>query len=142
VTLDGEFSLWSFATGQGGDFTMGSFSIFHWLIVIAIIAAIVMVLKRVGGRSASGQSATDEHVTVQNKQELLGKVQFYATKGFQTVMDRGSVIVMSRRIPFNWVLFIVLLFIPIIGWIALLILIFANKNKVQTITIESLEAAS
>jgi hypothetical protein len=56
-------------------------------------------------------------------------------------MDRGHLIVMNKKIPFNWVLCIFLVLIPVIGWIALLFLLFANKNKISSVTIEAPESA-
>jgi cytochrome b561 len=111
---------------------MGSFSIFHWLIIIVIIGLVVYF--------ASGEkSPAPKHIRVNSKAELFNQVQKYAAQCFQTVMDRGHIIVLNKKVPFNWVLFIVLLFIPIIGWIALLMLLFANKSKIQTVTIEAPE---
>ncbi|MGR9171335.1 hypothetical protein [Rhizobium sp. KDH_Rht_773_N] len=113
---------------------MGSFSLFHWLILIAIVAVVIFLASR-------GSSPKPQHIKVGSKAELFGAVQKYAAQGYQTVMDRGHIIVMNKKIPFNWFLFIVLLFIPIIGWIALLVLLFANKNKISSVTIEAPENA-
>lgn len=104
------------------------------LFIIAI-AAIVIVLVFPSG------SPPPEHVKVGSKAELLGTVQKYAAQGYQTVMDRGHLIVMNKKIPFNWVLCIFLVLIPVIGWIALLFLLFANKNKISSVTIEAPESA-
>lgn len=113
---------------------MGSFSIWHWGIVIFFIAISVMIVR------AASRTPKPETQRVATKAELFGRIQMYAAQGYQTVLDRGNIVVMSRRIPFNWVLMIVLLFIPIIGWVAFLILLFGNKNKVHSITLEAPEA--
>ncbi|MCA1441266.1 hypothetical protein I6F07_13795 [Ensifer sp. IC4062] len=113
---------------------MGSFSIYHWLIILAIFAVIIVLASK-------GKGSNQEHVKVNSKAELFGNVQKYAALGYQTVMDRGHIVVLTKKIPFNWLLFILLLFIPVVGWIALIILLFGNKNKVRTVTIEAPENA-
>lgn len=122
---------------------MGSFSMFHLLIIGLIVAVIIVLGRRMAVNPSHPSVPKDapQHVTVGSKAELLGTVQTYAAQGYQTVMDRGHLIVMSKKVPFNWLLCIVLLFIPIIGWIALLVLLFGNKNKVSSITIEAPEHA-
>jgi hypothetical protein len=122
---------------------MGSFSIYHLLIIGFLVAIPVVLGRRMTANPNRPRVANGapQHVSVGSKAELLGTVQTYAAQGYQTVMDRGHLIVMSKKVPFNWLLCIVLLFIPIIGWIALLVLLFGNKNKVSSITIEAPENA-
>lgn len=116
---------------------MGSFSIWHWIILLVPVVVVVVLVNIV--RRALGRGSKQETVKVEGKSELLTKMQSYAAQGFQTVVDRGNVVIMSKKQPFNWALGIVLLFIPVIGWIPLLIMLFSKKDKVHSVTIEAPE---
>ena len=115
---------------------MGSLSIWHWIILLLLIVTALSIVRR-----ALGRGSKQETIKVNGKSELLTKMQSYAARGFQTVVDRGNIVVMSKKQPFNWALGIVLLFIPVIGWIALLVVLFGKKDQVHSVTIEAPEAA-
>lgn len=90
------------------------------------------------GESVSGSGAA-KIITVPDAVALKRVVVEHAAKGFTTIRDDGNSITLSQKKPFNWVLAIVLLFIPIIGWIALIAMILAGNrgNNVVEITLSS-----
>jgi len=59
----------------------------------------------------------------------------YAAKGFTTIESTPTSITLSRKKPFNWILAIICLFIPIIGWIALGAMLFAYSRGTQVVEI-------
>jgi hypothetical protein len=78
--------------------------------------------------------ATTE-LTVQTAADLRRTVTSYASRGFQTVRDEGNIVTLSKRRTFNWILAIICLFIPIIGWIALIMMIAAAARGSEVVTI-------
>ncbi len=59
----------------------------------------------------------------------------YAAKGFQTLRDQGDSITLSKKKTFNWVLAIVCLFIPVIGWVALAFMLMAAGRGSEVVEI-------
>lgn len=74
-------------------------------------------------------------ITVRNKDHFRKTLATYAAQGFQTLRDEGDRITMSKRKTFNWPAAIVCLFIPIIGWIALLFMLLAAGRGSEVIEI-------
>jgi hypothetical protein len=72
-------------------------------------------------------------VQVASRDQLRRKMSDYAAKGYATVHDGGDTVPLSRKKPFNWVLAIICLFIPIIGWIALVMMIIAGQRGHQVV---------
>jgi hypothetical protein len=64
-------------------------------------------------------------IIVADTAEMKRKMVTYASKGYVAIHQDDTSVTLSRRKPFNWVLAIICLFIPIIGWIALIMMIFA-----------------
>ena len=77
-------------------------------------------------------------VAVQTPEAFRRTIAEYAAKGFQTLRDEGNSITLSKKKGFNWPLAIICLFIPIIGWIALGIMLMASGrgSDVVEITLE------
>lgn len=80
-----------------------------------------------------------EQVSVSSTEEFQSTITQYAQKGFNTVHNSNGHATMSKKKPFNWVLAIICLFIPILGWIALIMMIIAAQrgNKVVEIDLIS-----
>lgn len=78
-------------------------------------------------------------ITVQSPEAFRKTITAYASQGFQTLRDEGNQITLSKRASFNWVLAIICLFIPIIGWIALAFMLMAagRGSKVVEIVLEA-----
>ena len=78
-----------------------------------------------------------QKISVRSEAEYRSAITRYAQQGFTSVYDSGTQTTMSKKKPFNWVLAIICLFIPIIGWIALIMMIFAamRGNKVVEISL-------
>ena len=78
-------------------------------------------------------------ISVGTDAEYRSVISKYAGQGYLTVHDGGGHATMSKKKPFNWVLAIICLFIPIIGWIALIMMIMAagRGNKVVEIKRQS-----
>lgn len=113
---------------------MDSHSIYNWILVLILSIIVFSITRRLlGGKNKQ------ESINASSKSDLLTKVQFYSSQGFQTVIDRGSIVVMSKRQKFNWALCIFLLFIPLIGWLALLVILFGKKDNIHSITIAAPE---
>jgi hypothetical protein len=77
--------------------------------------------------------ATPEVIRVKSQQELQARMSLYAAKGFATVHNDGGVVTLSRKKPFNWLLAVICLFIPIIGWIALVMMLMAPNRGHQVV---------
>ncbi len=77
--------------------------------------------------------AAPEIVRVKTQAELRSQMSSYAAKGFATVHNDGSVVTLSRKKPFNWLLAIICLFIPILGWIALVMMLMASGRGHQVV---------
>lgn len=82
-----------------------------------------------------GVMAAIQHIKVSDKSEFQAKVLEYSTKNFTTVFQDNESITMSRKKPFNWIIAIICLFIPIIGWIALIMMIIAAGRGSQVVQI-------
>ena len=67
-------------------------------------------------------------IRVNSKEDLQLQLISHAAKGFVKLHEDANITVMSRKKPFNWVLAIVCLFIPIIGWIAPIMMIMAANR--------------
>lgn len=72
---------------------------------------------------------------VPTKEHFRATIASYASRGFQTLRDEGSTITLSKRKHFNWVLAIICLFIPIIGWIGLIAMIMAAARGSEVVEI-------
>jgi len=79
---------------------------------------------------------TSQHVKTRTDVEYRSAISKYARQGFTTVHEGGGFATLSKKKPFNWVLAIICLFIPIIGWIALLLMIIAAGRGSKVIEIE------
>ncbi len=77
-----------------------------------------------------------DQISVATDAEYKSAIARYAQKGFLTVRDAGTSATMSKKKPFNWVLAIVCLFIPIIGWLALILMIFASVRGSKVVEID------
>jgi hypothetical protein len=82
-----------------------------------------------------------QRVTVSSKPELRSVIATWAAKGFTTVSNDGDLALLSRKKPFNWVLAILCLFVPVFGWIALVFMIMAAGRGSEVVEI-SLEPAA
>lgn len=74
-------------------------------------------------------------IPVANHDDLHTTVTQYASKGYLTQRDTGDSVTLSRKTPFNWPIAIICLFIPIVGWIALVAIIVASGRGNQVVTI-------
>jgi hypothetical protein len=70
-------------------------------------------------------------VTVRSREDMRTQMSTYIAKGYSTVHNDGSVVTLSRKKPFNWLLAVICLFIPIIGWIALVMMLIASNRAHQ-----------
>ena len=77
---------------------------------------------------------------VRTREEFRAKLNSYAAQGFQTLRDEGTSITLSRKKSVNWVLAIICLFIPIIGWGALVYMIMAANRGTEVVEVH-LESA-
>lgn len=71
---------------------------------------------------------TSKIITVSSKAELQSKISAYARDGFATMHNDGNSVTLSRKKKFNWIVAIICLFIPVIGWIALAMMIAAANR--------------
>lgn len=80
----------------------------------------------------------DSTITVHTPTEFRSTVNSYAKRGFSVLQGNDTHITLSKRKSFNWVVAIICLFIPIIGWIALAAMIMAagRGSEVVEITLE------
>jgi len=76
---------------------------------------------------------TPQIIRVKTQQELRSQMSNYAAKGFASIHNDGGVVTLSRKKPFNWLLAIICLFIPIIGWIALVMMLMASNRGHQVV---------
>lgn len=74
-------------------------------------------------------------ITVSSDDAYRLEINKYSAQGYSTIRDAGSSITLSRNKPFNWILAIICLFIPIIGWIALIMMILAASRGSQVVEI-------
>ena len=79
---------------------------------------------------------TEEYITVGTREQFRKAIMAYGAKGFQTILDEGAVVTLSRKKKFNWLVAIICLFIPIIGWIALVAMIIAAGRGSEVVQIE------
>lgn len=80
-------------------------------------------------------------VTVATRDEFRTTIAQHAARGFLTLRDEGSRVTLSKKKTFNWLLAIICLFIPIIGWIALAVMLMASGRGSEVVEI-SLEPTS
>lgn len=78
---------------------------------------------------------TPNTITVQTPEAFRNTLTSYAAKGFQTLRDEGNHITLSKRKTFNWPLAILCLFIPIIGWAALVFMLMAAGRGSEVVEI-------
>ena len=78
---------------------------------------------------------TAQTINVSTAEAYRRTIQDYARQGYQTLRETGDSITLSRKKPFNWVVAIICLFIPIIGWIALAMMIMAANRGAQVVEI-------
>lgn len=74
-------------------------------------------------------------ITVHTPEAFRTTLATYAAKGFQTLRDQGNHITLSKKKTFNWVLAIICLFIPIIGWAALAFMLMAAGRGSEVVEI-------
>jgi hypothetical protein len=129
----------SSATAQDALPASGAGTTIETILIVVPVALLFVGLLWLVSRATTGKT-TSETVNVSNKEALVAEVQRRAIAGYQSVVDRGNVVIMNRKVPVNWLLLILLLFIPVIGWAALLVLLFSNRNKFHTVTITVVEA--
>lgn len=79
--------------------------------------------------------ATATQVTVADRDAFRRAVNSYAAKGYATIHSDQTSTTLSRKKPFNWVLMIILLFIPIIGWIALVAMLRAAGRGSEVVEV-------
>lgn len=79
--------------------------------------------------------AQPQTITVQTPEAFRTTITAYAARGFQTLRDEGNAITLSKKKTFNWVLAIICLFIPIIGWIALAFMLMASGRGAEVVEI-------
>ena len=75
-------------------------------------------------------------VKVGDRRELRTTVNSYAAQNFVVISSDEEGTTLSRKKPFNWVLAIICLFIPIIGWIALGYMLFASSRGAEVVEIQ------
>lgn len=78
---------------------------------------------------------SEKVIKVATREQLRKKVMWYGAQGYQTLLDEGDVVTLSRKKKFNWIVAIICLFIPIIGWIALLAMIIAAGRGSEAVQI-------
>lgn len=78
-------------------------------------------------------------ISVASPEALRAETLAYASRGFSTFKDEGNRVTLCRRKRFNWLLMIILLFIPVIGWIALGMMLVAHRrgNEIVEISLRS-----
>lgn len=74
-------------------------------------------------------------IKVPTKDKYRSTITSYASRGFQTLRDEGTSITLSKKKTFNWFLAIICLFIPIIGWIALIFMLMAAVRGSEVVEI-------
>jgi len=79
--------------------------------------------------------ATPQTITVHTQEAFRRTVTSYAARGFQTLRDEGNHITLSKKKTFNWVAAIICLFIPIIGWAALVFMLMAAGRGSEVVEI-------
>lgn len=81
-------------------------------------------------------------ITVHTPEAFRNTLSAYASRGFQTLRDQGSHITLSKKKTFNWPLAIICLFIPVVGWIALIFMLMAagRGSEVVEIVLEPTKA--
>lgn len=84
--------------------------------------------------------AKPQVVRVRSRDELRSQISVYAGKGFSKIHDDDTVVTLSRKKPFNWVLAIICLCIPIIGWIALVFMLMASGRGGEVVELHLLAA--
>lgn len=80
--------------------------------------------------------STPQTITVRTPEAFRQTLTSYAARGFQTLRDEGNHITLSKKKTFNWLLAIICLFIPIIGWIALAFMLMAAGRGSEVVEIK------
>ncbi|MDX2264245.1 MAG: hypothetical protein NW215_04680 [Hyphomicrobiales bacterium] len=81
-----------------------------------------------------------EVVNVKTKEQFRTKLAQYARDGFITIRDSGDSLTLSRKKKFNWIVAIICLFIPVIGWIALVMMIIAAGRGSRVVELNLVQA--
>jgi hypothetical protein len=74
-------------------------------------------------------------ITVHTPEAFRQTIVSYASRGFTTLRDEANHVTLSKKKTFNWVLAIICLFIPVIGWIALVFMILAASRGSEVVEI-------
>lgn len=74
-------------------------------------------------------------IKVPTQDKYRSTITSYASRGFQTLRDEGTSITLSKKKTFNWALAIILLFIPVIGWMALVAMLMASGRGSEVVEI-------
>lgn len=74
-------------------------------------------------------------ITVHTPEAFRQTIISYASRGFTTLRDESNHVTLSKKKTFNWVAAIICLFIPIIGWIALILMIMAAGRGSEVVEI-------
>lgn len=120
----------AFSQAMGGSQT---FSLWHWIIVLSIILIPIYIVYII----LNGMRPVRKTVLVSNKGQLDSVILEFAREGYSVSAERGNSVVLSRPKNNNWLAALLLLFIPLIGWAALIWIIFGNKSRFDTIKINS-----
>ncbi len=81
-----------------------------------------------------------EIINVSSKEQFRAKLTQYASDGFVTIRDADNSLTLSRKKKFNWILAIICLFIPIVGWIALIMMIVAAGRGSRVVELNLVQA--
>lgn len=79
--------------------------------------------------------AMPQVISVNTPEAFRNTINSYAARDFQTLRDEGNHITLSKRKTFNWLLAIICMFIPIIGWVALIFMLMAAGRGSEVIEI-------
>lgn len=79
--------------------------------------------------------SSSQSIVVSDTAQLKAVMMQYAAKGFTTLHSDTSSVTLSKKKSFNWVLAIVCLFIPILGWIALIFMLLAAGRGSEVVEI-------
>jgi len=80
--------------------------------------------------------ASTQLIAVTSTEDLKSRMLQYASSGFTALHSDERSVTLSRKKPFNWVVAIICLFIPIVGWIALLFMIMAAGRGSEVVEIK------
>jgi hypothetical protein len=74
-------------------------------------------------------------ITVHTPEAFRQTIVSYAARGFTTLRDESNHVTLSKKKTFNWVAAIICLFIPIIGWAALVYMLLAANRGSEVVEI-------